>query len=90
MPSTAIRRFHYDPEGRRLLVTFVSGQTYAYFDVPPEVDEAFRAAFSKGRFFQDRIRDRFDYARVTGEDGPVRTGRRSTAGPPPPSPATGR
>lgn len=69
MPSTAIRRFSYDPETRTLFVTFVSGQDYAYEGVPPEIARAFREAASKGRFFQAEVRDRFAYRRLAGPDG---------------------
>lgn len=69
MPSTAIRRFHYEPETRTLYVTFVSGQDYAYEEVPPETARDFRAAFSKGQFFQAHVRDRFAYRRVGGTRG---------------------
>ena len=57
MPSTAIRRFRYDPERRELQVTFVTGRRYAYFGVPQQEVDAFRAATSKGRYFNARIRD---------------------------------
>lgn len=60
MPSTVIRRFEYRPEARELEVLFVTGRRYLYFDVPPDVAEAFRAAFAKGVFFNRRIRDRFE------------------------------
>lgn len=59
MPSTVIRRFDYHPAGRALDVEFVSGRRYRYAEVPEEVAEAFRSAFSKGRFFNARIRDHF-------------------------------
>lgn len=65
MPSTVIRRFRYDEPRRRLRVTFVSGDVYDYLGVPPEVDAAFRAAFSKGRFFASDIRDRYPFKRVS-------------------------
>ncbi|MFA4893658.1 KTSC domain-containing protein [Brevundimonas sp.] len=64
MPSTVIRRFSYDEPRRRLRVTFVSGDVYDYVGVPPEVEAAFRAAFSKGRFFASDIRDRYPFERV--------------------------
>lgn len=70
MPSTAIRRFSYEPEKRTLYVTFVSGQDYAYEDVPAEVAGGLREAVSKGRFFQANIRDRFAYRRREGGFGP--------------------
>lgn len=59
MPSTVVRRFTYDPPSQALDVTFVSGRCYRYAAVPPDVAEAFRSAFSKGRFFNARIRDRY-------------------------------
>lgn len=65
MPSSVIRRFSYDEPQRRLRVTFTSGDVYDYFHVPPEVETAFRAAFSKGRFFASDIRDRYPFERVS-------------------------
>ena len=59
MPSTVIRRFTYDPDSQALSVEFITGRVYRYSDVPPEEAEAFRAAFSKGRYFNRRIRDRY-------------------------------
>ena len=59
MPSTVIRRFEYDPRARALDVEFVSGRRYRYAEVPDAVAAAFRAAFSKGRFFNTLIRDRY-------------------------------
>ena len=65
MPSTVIRRFDYAPESRELLIEFTTGRRYIYEDVPAEVAERFRAAFAKGRFFNDSIRDRFACREVT-------------------------
>lgn len=59
MPSTVIRRFDYRPESRELEVLFTTGRRYLYEGVPPEGASAFRAAFSKGRHFNRRIRNRF-------------------------------
>jgi hypothetical protein len=62
MPSTLIRKSHYDAETKVLSVWFVaSGKRYDYDGVPPDTYSAFRQAFSKGRFFNDHIRDRFRY-----------------------------
>jgi len=57
--SAAIFAIDYDSRRRRLHVTFVSGQRYAYAEVPGEVHRAFMSAESKGRFFQAQIRDRY-------------------------------
>ena len=64
MPSSVIRRFDHDAATRRLRVVFVSGDVYDYFDVPPDVVADWRSAFSKGVFFAERVRDRFDYRLV--------------------------
>jgi len=64
MPSTAIRAHYYLPECRELEVTFITGRRYDYFDVPQELVDAFRAAASKGAFFNTRIRPYFDYREI--------------------------
>lgn len=61
MPSTAIRRYLYDEKARRLAVTFITDRIYVYEDVPPTLFADFRAAVSKGRFFNRHIRDRFEF-----------------------------
>ena len=67
MPSSVIRRFDYLPARKALNVEFVSGRRYRYADVPSEVAEAFRAAFSKGRFFNARIRDHYRCTELVSE-----------------------
>jgi lysyl-tRNA synthetase class 2 len=59
MPSTVIRHFAYDARSHALDVEFVSGRRYRYSDVPEATASRFAGAFSKGRFFNARIRDRF-------------------------------
>jgi hypothetical protein len=61
MPSSVIRRFSYDPERRELSVEFVTGRIYLYHDVPGREAEAFRAAESKGRYFNFHIRDHYGF-----------------------------
>lgn len=64
MPSTVIRETSYDPTTRILSVWFVpSGIRYDYEDVPPATYAAFRKASSKGRFFNEFIRDRHKHHR---------------------------
>ena len=64
MPSSVIRRFHYDPEREELDVLFTTGRRYRYHRVPVHEAEAFRAAFSKGRYFNANIRDAYDHSEV--------------------------
>jgi KTSC domain len=62
MPSTAIEAIGYDDAVAELSVTFVSGKTYCYYRVPRGIYMRFRRATSKGTFFNDHIRDRYDFA----------------------------
>ncbi|RUX25212.1 KTSC domain-containing protein [Mesorhizobium sp. M2A.F.Ca.ET.042.01.1.1] len=65
MPSTSIRKTEYDPTSRILSAWFVaSGKRYDFEGVPPETYTAFRSAFVKGRFFNNHIRNHFQYRRI--------------------------
>nr|WP_192361528.1 KTSC domain-containing protein [Mesorhizobium mediterraneum] len=70
MPSTSIRKTEYDPERKSFRWWFVaSGKRYEFEDVPPETFAAFKAAFAKGRYFNDHIRNRFRHrVDTTGDD----------------------
>ena len=72
MPSSVIRAWNYDEAEQRLDVTFVSGKRYSYHAVPPQVAEGMREAFSKGSYFNRRIRDHFAFTehrrRASGAD----------------------
>ena len=67
MPSTVIRSFDYHPALAALDIEFVSGRRYRYADVPENVAAEFRSAFSKGRFFNARIRDHYRCAELAPE-----------------------
>ena len=64
MPSTVIRAAYYRPEEAVLDILFTTGRRYLYHRVPPEEAERFAAAFSKGRYFNAHIRDRYDFTEV--------------------------
>lgn len=81
MPSTAIQRFSYDPQTSVLFVTFVDGETYAYFDAPERLYQDFRAARSKGGFFAREVRNRYRYRRL--DDVEAVSGLAGLASPPP-------
>ena len=59
--SSMIRRIEYDEPARELDITFTSRKTYTYADVPKEVYERFLKAPSKGQFFNDCIKDEYNY-----------------------------
>jgi hypothetical protein len=66
MPSTVIRRFGYRPDDGSLEITFVSGKRYRYLDVPPDLYQKMRQAYSKGEFFNRHIRDHFAFEKADG------------------------
>jgi hypothetical protein len=57
--SSAIEAVDYDHAGQQLDIELTTGRVYRYVDVPRDVYEAFMAAESKGRFYNDHIRDEF-------------------------------
>jgi len=61
MPSSVIRAARYDPDRQLLDITFTTGRRYLYHRVPVEEADAFRAAFSKGRYFNAHIRDAYEH-----------------------------
>ena len=64
MPSTVIRAALYDPDREVLDITFTTGRRYFYHAVPPDEAGRFAAAFSKGRYFNAHIRDRYAFTEV--------------------------
>jgi KTSC domain-containing protein len=59
--SSMIRRIEYEEAARELEITFTSGRTYVYFDVPKSVYDRFLKATSKGQFFNDHIKDQYGF-----------------------------
>lgn len=63
--SAAIRHVHYKPEIEELSIWFgPEFRRYKYFGVPTHVYEALTQAESRTRFFNQFIRDRFEYSLV--------------------------
>jgi hypothetical protein len=42
-------------------VTFTTGRTYLYFDIPADLYAEFVTAPSQGQFFNWRIRDQYEF-----------------------------
>jgi hypothetical protein len=64
MPSSVIDQFAYQESRSELIVTFVTGKTYAYVLVPKRVYEAFHRSRSKGNFFNAHIRNCYPARRI--------------------------
>ena len=62
--SSMIAAIGYDEETETLEVEFASGAVYRYRGIHQDVFEDFRAAPSKGRFFNHHIRDAYPWEEV--------------------------
>ena len=54
--SSMLSGHHYDPDTRKMTVTFKNGAVHQYDDVPADKFEAFVGSASPGRFFNDKIK----------------------------------
>jgi hypothetical protein len=57
--SSAIQAIGYDITTRRMKITFTEGQTYDFCSVPENVFNDLLHSNSKGRYYSDHIRDRY-------------------------------
>jgi len=64
--STTLLKVSYDDARELLQLEFCSRAVYQYFSVPAAVHQALLDASSKGRYFNQSIRDRFPYRRISG------------------------
>lgn len=57
--SRAITAIGYDPTTHRMKIQFQQGQTYDFCNVPQHVFDGLLHAGSKGTYYNDYIRDRY-------------------------------
>jgi len=62
--SEAVWQAGYDASARVLYVRFSEGDLYAYNEVPPEIFQAFEAAPSKGRAFNETVYGIYPYEKI--------------------------
>ncbi len=62
--SSAIRSMGYDRQHRVLEIRYVGGVLYRYYEVPPIVNDALRAASSKGQFVNGVVKPFFRFEKV--------------------------
>jgi hypothetical protein len=65
MPSTVIRSIAYNAASAVLTIVFVTGSVYDYFDVPLEVYEQFKRFREKGVYYNEQIKGKYRFARVS-------------------------
>jgi len=64
MPSTVVSSMHYDPSSATLRIVFVSGMIYDYLNVPTIVYNAMKAARSKGKYLNEKIKGKFPFRHI--------------------------
>lgn len=69
--STTLTTVVYDQARQVLQLEFRSRAIYQYWGVPPAAHEALLGAPSKGRFFNQAIRGRFPFCRLSPFQAPV-------------------
>lgn len=62
--SVSIAAVGYDGDSQELHVQFVSGETYAYQNVPPTIFDAFIAAPSKGSYFNREVKPAYQHRKL--------------------------
>ena len=62
--SSAIHAIGYDKEYRVLEIVFNNGGIYRYTNVPREIFEGLRNSESKGVYFHERVRGRYENWRL--------------------------
>jgi len=65
MPSSVIAHIAYQKEKKSLIVVFLSGQVYAYEQVPEKIYREFKAAISKGNYLNRKIKKLFKGKKVS-------------------------
>ena len=64
MPSTVISNFFYDADRLILKIVFVSGIVYEYKNVPEKLYKAMKASGSKGVYFNQHIKGKFEFEKA--------------------------
>lgn len=70
--SAAMKAWGYDPASRTLAIRFTDSKVSTYPDVPQDVADAFAAHPSKGRAWNELIKNKFDHVAVLDEPAEVR------------------
>ncbi len=69
MPSTVIGSFTYHADTQTLRIRFLSGMVYEYKNVPESVYDGMKNSRSKGIFFNQNIKDIYEFEKVGSEGG---------------------
>jgi hypothetical protein len=64
MPSTVIDTLDFDAGTQVLRISYVSGQTYLYQQVPEQVYKELKASRVKGRYLRFFIKDKYAFEKL--------------------------
>lgn len=64
MPSTVVKSIAYNKIRKILTIVFRSGRIYDYLEVPEQIYHDMKSAYSKGRFFNLFIKEKYRFTRV--------------------------
>src|SRR5262249_53919941 len=62
--SSMMTHVDYDHDRSELVITFIGGKNYADLQGPPAIYDGLLEADSKGAFFNEYIKDKFEYRDV--------------------------
>ena len=62
--SSNLKRVSYNSRSHEMLIQFQSGAVYQYWDVPGNISQGLIQSDSPGKFFNQNVRNRFNYKRV--------------------------
>lgn len=62
--SSTISTVGYDPDKQQLHVTYNTGGTYVYHDIPPETHQAMMMSSSKGKFLHTNVKGRHRHTKL--------------------------
>jgi len=71
LDSTLLASALYDFATRRLDLEFRTGEHYLYLQVPPDCFQNLLKAESKSVYFNQQIRNRFPFQRISDPSAPV-------------------
>jgi hypothetical protein len=64
MPSSVISAIRYDAATTTLRIIFTSGTVYDYKNVPEEVFNAMKTSSSKGIYFNQHIKNNYQFKKI--------------------------
>lgn len=66
--SSNLSALTYDSDNENLIVEFTSGGRYQYKKVPLQIVNDFLGAESKGKFFHNNIKIKYEYEKIASRD----------------------